>query len=271
MLCLNNAPKHYWISPNPTKILCESTMVSDSLWSFKTIAYTCEEMKINEMFYLFQHGRHNLLQQYYELFVGQVSKRAAWGRVTILVQTISVSKGRPGEPREDNCVDTTWDQALAIRLSYMWYQLILLVLPYTSSEWLLGCKQVTSIQLPKRHLTMADIVTTKHMFGPDVGSIKVKTIRCRPCPATLIMEPLSPTMSTYLNMTLTWNVMFVNKFQLLLTASRKIRLATVEAFPNRIAPTLNEALKSVVSIYQWAGYWIDFALMDYEFKVFAGI
>ena len=91
----------------------------------KTLTYTFEERRkhadalseIKEMFYSFKQGRHMSLQQYYELFLGQVEVLEEVG-VTIaddgLARSIAAAKGRVGAPREEDWVSAR-EQALAIR------------------------------------------------------------------------------------------------------------------------------------------------------------
>jgi hypothetical protein len=40
---------------------------------------------------------------------------------------------------------------------------------------------ITSNQLPNCPITKADILTAEHIFGLDVGSLKGKTVRGKPC------------------------------------------------------------------------------------------
>jgi len=51
---------------------------------------------------------------------------------------------------------------------------------------------VTSNQLPNCPVTRADIIAAEHIFGPDVGSLKGKTVRRRPHLAKPTIEPLPP-------------------------------------------------------------------------------
>ena len=130
---------------------------------------------------------------------------------------------------------------------------------------------VTSNQLPNCPVTKADILAAEHIFGPDVGSIKGKTTRRRPHAVRPVVETLPPQiMSRYRNVTIACDVMFVNKVAMLVTVSRNIRFATVEAVPDQTAETLTKAVKSVVSIYRRGGFHVTTALMDGEFQVMRG-
>jgi hypothetical protein len=91
----------------------------------KTLTYTFEESRkladalceIKEMFYSFRQGKHTLLQQYHELFLGQVEVLEEVG-VTIpdesLVELMAATNGRAGAPEEGDWAAAR-EQALAIR------------------------------------------------------------------------------------------------------------------------------------------------------------
>lgn len=130
---------------------------------------------------------------------------------------------------------------------------------------------VTSNQLRNCPVTRADIMAAEHIFGPDVGSLKGKTVRRRPHLAKPMIEPLPPQiMSRYRNVTLAADVMHVNGIPMLVTISRNIRFATVEALPNRNMPTLVKGIQSVATVYKRAGFHITSALMDGEFEPMRG-
>ena len=91
----------------------------------KTLTYTFEERRkladalceIKEMFYSFRQGKHMSLQQYHDLFQGQVAVLDEVG-VTIhddsLVESVAAANGRAGAPEEADYIAAR-EQALAIR------------------------------------------------------------------------------------------------------------------------------------------------------------
>jgi hypothetical protein len=126
---------------------------------------------------------------------------------------------------------------------------------------------ITSNLLPNSPVTKADIMAAEHIFGPDVGSLKGKTVRRRPPQVKDVVEPLPPSiMERYRNITLCADIMYVNGIAMLVTVSRNIRFATVEALSNRKAPTIEKAIKAVKSVYLRSGFKITTALMDGEFE-----
>ena len=77
-------------------------------------------------------------------------------------------------------------------------------------------------------------------------------------------------MSRYCNVTLAADVMHVNRIPMLVTVSKNIRFATIEALPNRNIPTLVKEIKSVATVYRRAGFRIMTAKMDGEFEAMRG-
>jgi hypothetical protein len=66
--------------------------------------------------------------------------------------------------------------------------------------------------------------------------------------------------------TLVADVMFVNSLPFLVTSLGGIRLVTVEYLKSRTAKSLVHTLERVVHIYGMAGFIVQTALMDMEFK-----
>jgi hypothetical protein len=92
-------------------------------------------------------------------------------------------------------------------------------------------------------------LSAEHIFGPDVGSLKGKTVWCRPHLAKPTIEPLPPeVMSQYHNVTLAVDVMLVNGIPMLVTISRNIRFSTVEALPNSNIPMLVKGIKAIATM-----------------------
>jgi hypothetical protein len=130
---------------------------------------------------------------------------------------------------------------------------------------------VTSNHLPNCPVTRADIVAAEHIFRPDVGSLKGKTVRRQPHLAKPIIEPLRPKiMSGYHNVTLAADVMYVNGIPMLVTISQNIHFATIEALPNCNISMLVNGIKAVAMIYKQASFRITTTLMDGEFKPMQG-
>ena len=97
--------------------------------------------------------------------------------------------------------------------------------------------------LPNCPVTRKDIVMTDDIFGPNVDTIKEKTVRQK---KNLVQSPYSSIphsiLSKHSRVTLIADFMFVNQIPFLITRSRVIKMNTVE---NTGATKCNEALKAL--------------------------
>ena len=130
-------------------------------------------------------------------------------------------------------------------------------------------KYVTNNLLPNCPVTKRDIVAAEDIFGPDVGSLKGKTVRRPPLKVNTdqTYTPLPPSVfERYQVVTLCADVMHVNGIAFFVSRSRNIRFGTVEAIANKNAATLLKSIMQVKSVYQGAGFHVRFALMDGAFE-----
>lgn len=121
--------------------------------------------------------------------------------------------------------------------------------------------------LPNCPVTRQDIVAAEHIFGPDVGSLKGKTVRRPGFPVeTQYSDVPASIMSRYRSVTLGGDIMFVNKVPILVTISRNIKFGTAQMVANQKAPTLLAAAKQIKAIYSQRGFTVDTMLMDGQFE-----
>jgi len=129
-------------------------------------------------------------------------------------------------------------------------------------------KIVNNNLLPRCPVTKRDIMAAEDIFGPDVGSLKGKTVRRSPQQVRTdeTYSPLPPSVKErYVDVTLCADVMHVNGIPFLVTHSRKIRFGTIEALSNLKEATLLKSIKKVAAIYRIGGFRVRFALMDGAF------
>jgi hypothetical protein len=125
--------------------------------------------------------------------------------------------------------------------------------------------------LPNCPITKEDIMAAEHIFGPDLGAIKGKTVRIGPrkvrIPSVVVPNEI---LARYHKITLCGDIMFVNKIPFFITISRNIKFGTVEMIMNRQQKTILGAVTQVCQLYKTKGFQVDNILMDGEFECLRG-
>lgn len=116
-----------------------------------------------------------------------------------------------------------------------------------------------------------DVMAAEDLFGPNLGSLKGKTVRQSGDQVRPEYEkiPIS-IMERHQDVTLCIDLMCVNKIPFLVTTSKRIKFGTVEALPSRKNKVIMPALKAVKRLYALRGFRVKFGLVDNEFEPMRG-
>ena len=125
--------------------------------------------------------------------------------------------------------------------------------------------------LPNCPVTRRDVLMAEQIFGPDVGSLKGKTVRRQP-PRVKVTEVALPRTikQHYQEVTIGCDIMFVNKIPFLMSISRHIRFGTAQHIKNHQGTTIFNGLRAIHQVYLQRGFQIRNALMDGQFEPLRG-
>jgi hypothetical protein len=113
-----------------------------------------------------------------------------------------------------------------------------------------------------------DIVNAEKTFGPDLGSLQGKTVRCSPETVVLrenIHLPVS-LFQRYKNVTVCGDIMYVNKLVFFVPISRDIKFSTAELIKDNKSNTLLNVMTQVINIYKMQGFEVTNCLLDEQFE-----
>ncbi len=125
--------------------------------------------------------------------------------------------------------------------------------------------------LPNCPVTREDVIIAEKIFGPDVGSLKGKTVRRSTKHVEVAAAPVpAELMSQYRSVTVGADIMFVNKLPFFVTISRNLKFGAAVLIADQKHETLVKAVRDVHNVYKKRGFKTDTMLMDGQFEGIAG-
>jgi hypothetical protein len=125
--------------------------------------------------------------------------------------------------------------------------------------------------LPNCPVTREDIMTAEKIFGPDVGSLKGKTVRRTTDHVEINQYPIpAELMSQHREVTIAADIMFVNKLPFFVTISRNIKFSTAVLISDQKHATMMKVIRDVRAIYSKRGFQVKTMLMDGQFEGLIG-
>ena len=116
-------------------------------------------------------------------------------------------------------------------------------------------------------ITMEDIDIAETVYGPDIGSIKGKTVRHKPAPVVKDFINIPKELITkHQDITLCIDIMFINEMPFLSTISRHLKYRTIQWLETRTAASYRSALDVIFRQYNKANFRIATIHCDAEFK-----
>jgi len=138
----------------------------------------------------------------------------------------------------------------------------------------LGCPSIADLKriikmnfINNCPVTTEDIDLSERIYGPDVASLKGKTVRQSPAPVVKdVIEIPRELIASQYNVDLCIDTTFVNSLAFLTTVSKAIKFRTCDYIQNRKVLEYKTTLTKVICQYTDSGFKIRCIFRDQEFQ-----
>lgn len=129
------------------------------------------------------------------------------------------------------------------------------------------CAIVNGRQLKNCDVGAQDIINARKIFGPDVASLKGKTVRQKEAHVEMAITPIpQDVMERHREVIVCFDVMYINSIAFLVSISRGLKFCTTEALENRRSTTLLTSLRRIKTTYSRRGFIVNQVAGDNEFN-----
>ena len=133
-----------------------------------------------------------------------------------------------------------------------------------------GSRELASISIKHLHncpIAKEDIRVADNIFGPNLGSLKGKTVHHSNAHVPTSSEVVpSDIMKVHWAVTLVTDIMFINKIPFWVTISRNLNFGTVETLGDNMVPTIIHKIKAITGFNEYCGFHVKTILADPEFE-----
>jgi hypothetical protein len=126
-------------------------------------------------------------------------------------------------------------------------------------------------RLRNNPVTRDDVIAAEDIFGPELGSLKGKTVRNASGRVELRLVPIPAViMERYRRVTLAGDIMKVNKIPFMVSISSTIKFGTVELLKDQKMVTILTTIRHFHGLYAKRGFRVETLMMDGEFEPLRG-
>jgi len=118
--------------------------------------------------------------------------------------------------------------------------------------------------IPNSPITKEDILHAEDILGPNLGSLKGKTVRKTPERVVLNSLDNLPVelLTEHGNVTIAIDIMYINEIPFMMTTSRAIHFGTAEMIKNKTKLTIIKSIQQIINTYHGCGFKIKHILGD---------